>query len=55
MYYLNYGLGKTWFHKCLKKAVSEYASTSNMENVPKHCSNLDEGSFIISIDYCEDK
>ena len=53
MYFRNYGLRKTWIDKCLKSAVSEYPSTSDMVNVPKRCSNLNGGSFSIFIDYSE--
>ena len=45
MYFRNYGLWKTWLDKCLKSAVSEYSSTSNMVNAPKHCSKLNDSSF----------
>ena len=51
--FLNYGLQKTQSDKCLKSAVSEYLLTSKMVNVPEHCSNLNDGTFIIYIDYCE--
>ena len=38
---------KTWLDKCLKSPFSEDPSTSNMVNVPKHCSNLHHITFII--------
>ena len=44
---------KTWLEKSLKITVSDDPSTSNMVNVPKHCSNLHHSIFIIFIDYCE--
>ena len=53
MYFRNYGFRKTRSDKCLKSAVSQYPSTSNMVNVPKHCSNLNDGSFTIFINYSE--
>ena len=28
-------------------------STSNMENSPKHCGNLNDSTFTIFIDHCE--
>ena len=37
MYFLTYGLRKTWLYKCLKIPVSEDPSTSNMVNGPKDC------------------
>ena len=42
---------KTWSDKCLKSPVFEYPSTSNVENVPKHCWNLHHSSFIIFINH----
>ena len=36
MYFRNNGPGKTFLDKCIKRAVSQYPSTSNMVNVPKH-------------------
>ena len=53
MYFLTYGLRKTWLYKCLKIPVSEDPSTSNMVNGPKDCWNLSDSNFIIIIDYCE--
>ena len=53
MYFCNYGLRKTWLDKCLKSAVSQYPSTSHMENAPKHCSNLNDDSLTMFSDYCE--
>ena len=40
MYFPIYGLPKTWLDQCLKYAVSEHPSKSNMVSAPKHCSNL---------------
>ena len=34
MYFLTYGLGKTWLDKCLQSPVPEDPSTSNMVNGP---------------------
>ena len=45
MYFRNYGLPKTWLHKCLKSTVSENPTKSNMVNAPKHCSNLKDTSL----------
>ena len=53
MYFQNYGLQKTWLDKCLKSAVSLHPSTSNMVKDPKHCSNLNDGTFTSLFDHCE--
>ena len=53
MYFPNYGLRKRWLDKCLKSDVSEDPSTSNMEDGPKHCSNVQDGAFTIFINLCE--
>ena len=42
---------KTESDKCLKSAVSEDPSTSNMVNVPKHRWNLRHSTFMKFIDY----
>ena len=39
MYFRKYRLRKTWLHKGLKNRDSEEASTDNMANGSKHCSN----------------
>ena len=44
---------KTWSDKCLKSPVLDDPSTSNMVNVPKHCWNLLQSTFIIFIDTYE--
>ena len=44
---------KTWSDKCLKSPVSEDPLTSNMVNVPKHCWNLHNTTFIRLIDHCQ--
>ena len=44
---------KRYSEKCLKSPVSEILSTSNMGNVPKHCWNLDDSTFIKFIDHCQ--
>ena len=36
MYFLNYGLRKTWLDQCLKSPLSEDPSKSNMVNALKH-------------------
>ena len=54
MYFWTYGLRKTWLDKCLKSPVSEDPSTSNMVNGPKHCWNLNDSTFTIFIDRCEE-
>ena len=47
----NYGLRKTWLDKCLKSAVEECPSKSNVVNGPKPVSNLNGDAFTISIDH----
>ena len=42
---------KTWWDKRLKCPVSEDPSPSNMLNVPKHCWNLHQCTFVLLIDY----
>ena len=37
---------KALLHKCLKNLVSEDASSSKMTNVPRHCWNLHDSTFI---------
>ena len=44
---------KLLLDKCLECPVSDNHSTSNMVNVPKHCSNLHDSSFIMFIDHCQ--
>ena len=53
MYFRNYGLQKMWLDNCLKKAILEHSSRSNMVNKPKHFWNLNESAFAILIDQCE--
>ena len=53
MYFRNYGIGNRWLDECLKNPVSEGPSTSNMVNAPKHCCTLENGTFTIFIDHCE--
>ena len=54
MFFWTYGLWKTRLDKCIKNQVSEDPSTSNMVNGPKYCWKLDESTFTIFIDHCED-
>ena len=51
MYFLYYGLPKTWLDQCLKSLLSEDPSKSNMVNAPKHCSNLKDSCFTMFIDH----
>ena len=44
---------KTLSDKCLKSSVWENPLTSNMVNMPKHCSNLHHITFIRFIDNCQ--
>ena len=55
MYFSTCGLRKTMLDKCVKKPVSEDPLPSNMVNGPKQSSNLNGGSFTISIGHCEGK
>ena len=51
MYFRNYGLTKKGLDKYLKSAVSQYPSTSNMVQVPKHLSYYHSGIFVVLIDH----
>ena len=53
MSFQNYGLPKTWLDQRLKSPVSEYPSKSNMVKATKHCSNLKNSPFTISIYHWE--
>ena len=53
MYFLSYGLRKSWLDKYLKSPVSEDPSTSSMVNGSKHCWNVEESTFTIFIGHCE--
>ena len=53
MYLRNYGLRKRRLDKCLKSHILEDPSTSNMEDGPKHSSNVENGSFTIFINHSE--
>ena len=44
---------KRWSEKCLKSPVWENPSTRNLVNVPKHCWNLPNSTFITFIDHCQ--
>ena len=44
---------KRWLDKCLKSPFSDYPSTSNIVNVPKHCWNMRRSTFIRYIDHCK--
>ena len=46
MYFWNYRLRKTWLHKILKSNISEDPLRSNMINLPKHCRNIHDSTFI---------
>ena len=53
MYFCNYGLRKPWLDKCLKSAVYEGPSKSNVVNGAKHSSNINHSTIGIFIDQCE--
>ena len=54
MYFQNYGLRKKWLDQFVKSPVSEDPSASNMEDGPKHCSNVQDGTFTKFINHCQD-
>ena len=54
MYFWNNGLRKTLSDKYLKSLDSEDPSTSNMGNGLKHYWNLNDSTFTIFIDPCEE-
>ena len=54
MYFGTYGFRRTWLDKYLKSGVLEDPSTSDMENGLKHSSKLNDSTFTIFIDPCED-
>ena len=49
MHFWNYRLRKTWLDICGKSSVLEDALTSNIENGPKRCWNLNDSTFTIFI------
>ena len=53
MYFRNYRLPNVRLERNQKSIASEYPRTSNMVNGPKHCWNLNGGTFVIFIDHCE--
>ena len=53
MYFLTYGLPKTWLEKCLKSPVSQDPSRSDMENGWRQSWNMNNSTFTIFIDPCE--
>ena len=53
MYFWSYGLWKTWFNKCPKSPVWGDPSMINIVNKGKHCWNLGDCTFTISIDPCK--
>ena len=53
MYFWIYGVGESWFDKCLKSPVSGDPFTTDMVNAPKYCWNLNDSTVPIFIDYCE--
>ena len=54
MYFWTDRLQKTCLDKSLKSPLSEHPSTSNMVNVSKHFSKLEDSTFTIRFDFCED-
>ena len=54
MYFCSYGLRNMSLEKCLKSPLSEESLTTDMVNGPKHCWNLNDSTFTIFIDPCED-
>ena len=51
MYFRKYGLPKTWLDECLKSAVSEELSKTNLVNAPKYGSNYKKYSLTIFLDH----
>ena len=54
MYFRNYRPRKAGLHNCLKTTVWEDLSTGDMENKLEHWFNLDQSTFVILSDQCED-
>ena len=44
---------KTWSDRCPKSPISEESSASNIVNLPKHCRNLRQSTFMIFNDHCQ--
>ena len=55
MYFLYYGLQKTWLNESLKSPLSQDLSRSNMLRGIKHFGNLNGTTFTIFVDHCEGK
>ena len=53
MYFRNSGLRKTSLDKCPKSSVSEDPWTDKITNGFKHCYNLNNSTFSISVNHCE--
>ena len=53
MYFLTYGLRKTWLEKLLKSPVSEDPWRSNMVKGTKVYSNLNDSTFTAFINLCD--
>ena len=55
MYFLYYGLQKTWLNESLKSPLLQDPSRSNILRGIKHFGNLNDTNFTIFIDHCEGK
>ena len=53
MYFWIYGARNTSLEKCLKGPLSEDSLNTDMLNGSKHCGNLNDSTFTIFIDPCE--
>ena len=53
MSFRKYRLGKVLLDKYLKSRVSDDPYTDNKENGSKHCCNLKDSTFTISLNHCE--
>ena len=53
MYFPYSGLPKMGLYKYQKSTALEYPWKHNMVKAPQHCSNLNDSSFTIFIDYYE--
>ena len=54
MYFRTYAIRNTWLVNWQKCPISENPLKRNMINGPKNCSKLNDSTFTIFIDSCED-
>ena len=53
MYLRKYRFSKIWLDKNLKSHVLEDPYTDNKKNGSKHCCNLNDSTFTISLNHCK--